>query len=94
MKIQIVILGGLIAVAASAGPINLRNEQALKDYHAGQAYRASTNYYSADQFAADIASAKNFAELQSALAKKAKAEQTEAKVKKDVKTGAAMKVEK
>ena len=86
MKNIIIILSYLIASVALSGPINLRDEKALKDHKAKKTYEASTNYYSADQFAADVAAVKNFTELQAIMLKKAKAEQAEAKTKKDIKT--------
>lgn len=81
----------LFASIVVAGPLNFRNEAALREHQAKQAYEASANYYSPEQFAADAASAKNFSELQAAMLKKARADQAEAKAKKDSKVNVSIK---
>ena len=86
MKIIILISSALLTFTVIAGPLNMRNEKALKEHQAEASYTANTNYYSTDQFAVDVAAAKNFAELQAVMVKKAKAEQAEKKTQKDTKT--------
>ncbi|MDD8011865.1 MAG: hypothetical protein PHX05_00105 [Acidobacteriota bacterium] len=72
MKLTIALI--LLAGAAWAGPLNLRNETRLREWKAERAYRQSPDYYSPEDFARDVAAAKNFSELQAAMNKKAKAE--------------------
>lgn len=86
MKVSLIIFSLIISMSALAGPLNLRNDLALREHRAKQVYESSPDYYSPAQFAAAVAAAKNFGELQAIMLKMAQAEKAEAKAKQDAKT--------
>lgn len=75
----------LLVSSVIAGEQRIKNTEGIAQRKAQDAFEAGTNYYSLEQFLADVEASKNFAELKTVIAKKAKSDKDNPSNKKNKK---------
>ena len=77
------IVGMVLCVVCHGGPVNVKNEQAVKDRQIETEIRASPDYMSEDAYYAAVQAATKFDELKAAVLAKAKSDKMKAAKEKE-----------